>query len=369
MVTIKPANDKGYFWQWDTGQYLRVDGAPEVHFGRPGEESTIDVAVVDGLARVPDACLEKDGALSVYAYDSNHTLCRAVIEVLRRQKPAGYIFTPAETKTWSELDKRIEALEAGGGVAGVASVNGDTGHIVITAETLGALTPDDLQDAADAALAQAKESGAFDGAPGPQGPQGAPGKDGKNAVEDISLGLTSATVGQIAKITAVDADGKPTAWEPVDMASGGELRWQKINSLTLSEQTNDIIIDKDANGVAVANYNAVAMKVEFYVPADSTQTDNNGMPWVYPSTVMNNGIRAIGNLSGWKTINRRNVLIFIGDINGIVSVGNVTAQLVPDLKDIQSLAVMNGVRLFISNTSNHWPVGTIVSLEVLSERD
>lgn len=38
---------------------------------------------------------------------------------------------------------------------------------------------------------------------------------------DLSLGVIGATVGQIAKITAVDASGKPTAWEPVDMPSGG----------------------------------------------------------------------------------------------------------------------------------------------------
>lgn len=38
---------------------------------------------------------------------------------------------------------------------------------------------------------------------------------------DLSLGITGAQVGQIAKITAVDTDGKPTAWEPVDMAAGG----------------------------------------------------------------------------------------------------------------------------------------------------
>ena len=38
---------------------------------------------------------------------------------------------------------------------------------------------------------------------------------------DLSLGITSASVGQIAKITAVDESGKPTAWEAVDMPSGG----------------------------------------------------------------------------------------------------------------------------------------------------
>ena len=37
---------------------------------------------------------------------------------------------------------------------------------------------------------------------------------------DNSLGLTGATVGQIAKITAVDAEGKPTRWEAVDMPGG-----------------------------------------------------------------------------------------------------------------------------------------------------
>lgn len=38
---------------------------------------------------------------------------------------------------------------------------------------------------------------------------------------DLSLGITGAQVGKIAKITAVDTDGKPTKWEPVDIPSGG----------------------------------------------------------------------------------------------------------------------------------------------------
>lgn len=36
----------------------------------------------------------------------------------------------------------------------------------------------------------------------------------------VGMGITGATPGQIAKITAVDAQGKPTAWEPVNMPSG-----------------------------------------------------------------------------------------------------------------------------------------------------
>ena len=37
---------------------------------------------------------------------------------------------------------------------------------------------------------------------------------------DISLGLTSASVGQIIKVKAIDGSGKPTEWEAVDMPSG-----------------------------------------------------------------------------------------------------------------------------------------------------
>lgn len=79
-----------------------------------------------------------------------------------------------------------------------------------TADEVGAISQDDLQTATNNALAQAKASGEFDGAPG------TPGKDG------AGMDITGATIGQIAKITAVDASGVPTAWEPVDMASGGE---------------------------------------------------------------------------------------------------------------------------------------------------
>lgn len=39
---------------------------------------------------------------------------------------------------------------------------------------------------------------------------------------DISLNVTGATVGQTIKVKAVDADGKPTAWEAVDMTAGAD---------------------------------------------------------------------------------------------------------------------------------------------------
>ena len=183
------------------------------------------------------------------------------------------------------------------------------------------------------------------------------------------MNLTGAQVGQTIKVKAVNEQGMPTAWEAADMQSGGCIRWQHIKEITLTEQTNSIVIGEDDNGVSVADYNPIAMKVEFNVPADSTQTNNNGVPWLYPSaTHRDNGIRVIGTIAAWKTTERHNMEFFIGDIDGIFAGGNVNAQLVLDPSNKPNITVMNGVTLFINGTNDHWPVGTIVSLEVLSGR-
>lgn len=137
-----------------------------------------------------------------------------------------------------------------------------------TAEEVGAIANTELQTAINSALAQAKTSGEFDGAKGDPGKAatiqvgkvttgaaGTPasvfnvgtdesaifdftipqGKKGEDATADPTLGLTGATVGQIAKIAAVDASGVPTAWEPVDMPSGGGETWEKLVDVTLAE--------------------------------------------------------------------------------------------------------------------------------------
>ena len=53
-------------------------------------------------------------------------------------------------------------------------------------------------------------------------PKGADGQGGGSGGTDISLGLTSATVGQTIKVKAVDTDGKPTAWEAAESGENGK---------------------------------------------------------------------------------------------------------------------------------------------------
>ena len=75
------------------------------------------------------------------------------------------------------------------------------------------------------------------GIQGPQGPAGPAGADGKDGA---GMDITGATVDQIAKITAVDDSGKPTAWEPVDIhisfkpAGKSYLTFSSPNSFTLT---------------------------------------------------------------------------------------------------------------------------------------
>lgn len=57
---------------------------------------------------------------------------------------------------------------------------------------------------------------------------------------DISLNVTGATVGQTIKVKAVDADGKPTAWEAVDMAAGDTEVWEKVCQVTTTEDASFI---------------------------------------------------------------------------------------------------------------------------------
>jgi hypothetical protein len=78
-------------------------------------------------------------------------------------------------------------------------------------------------------------------------PKGADGQGGDSGGTDISLGLTSATVGQTIKVKAVDTDGKPTAWEA---AESGE-KWEKIAEIIIpngAEESNALTINKDLNG-------------------------------------------------------------------------------------------------------------------------
>ena len=72
---------------------------------------------------------------------------------------------------------------------------------------------------------------------------------------DISLGISGASAGQMAKVKAVDASGAPTSWEAGDAASGGD-GWTEIGELTV-EGTEFIISDYTGGVITVTPDNGI----------------------------------------------------------------------------------------------------------------
>ena len=115
-----------------------------------------------------------------------------------------------------------EAAKSGGGGSGGASIELDT-------------TLTKRGNAADAkavgdALAEKQPKGDYltqNELPNMTAYRTAEAQDVIDAGKQDALIQSGAAVGQIAKITAVDSNGKPTAWEAVDMPSGGG-HWETV---------------------------------------------------------------------------------------------------------------------------------------------
>lgn len=90
---------------------------------------------------------------------------------------------------------------------------------------------------------------------------------------DLSLGVTGATVGQIAKISAVDENGKPTKWEPVDMPSGGGETWEEIRTLEISEDIVKTTISTDNDG-APFSLKKIYIEIKVVPPTNTDITYN-----------------------------------------------------------------------------------------------
>ena len=179
----------------------------------------------------------------------------------------------------------------------------------------------------------------------------------------ISLGLTSATSGQIIKVKTVQ-DGKPTEWEAVDMPSGG-VEWYEVIDMETAENVNDLIISIDKNGRPISGYHALAMVLGIMIPADSTQTSTNGEIWVYPmsSDYLSSGLRIIMSVSSWKTIERTWNYFYAGS-NRAIFVSGANAG---EIFDGSYNNVFDGIRLYINNANDHLPTGTKIRCLVLSK--
>lgn len=181
--------------------------------------------------------------------------------------------------------------------------------------------------------------------------------------------VTGATVGQTVRIAAVDDDGVPTAWEPVDLPSGGggDLQWYKVAETETTEEITEYVVSQDFDGNPIKSYNPVAIALYFATPADSTQASTNGVPWMYPSAnSTSTEIRIIGSINSWKTVARVNMEVFFGSEHGIIGLGTANAGSLNPV-GLES-AIMDGVRIRLNASGDHFPVGTHFIVSVLGVR-
>lgn len=117
--------------QWDTGRFISFSDIPaetslHLYFQMQGSDGTLHrLEEIDPFRRdaetntvyftIPDELLQYAGELTVSVYSltigSSSTCSTLVFPVVARDKPAGYVFTPAETKMYYSLSQRIQALE------------------------------------------------------------------------------------------------------------------------------------------------------------------------------------------------------------------------------------------------------------------
>ena len=110
---IKLADGRGSLFQWDTGRQVECD-AEQVHFSNHHYGTSIDVDVQNGKATIPNQLLTSAMPLKAWAWvtDSSgeYTKEEQIFIVTKRNKPSDYVYTPAEIKTWQDLQNQIGDL-------------------------------------------------------------------------------------------------------------------------------------------------------------------------------------------------------------------------------------------------------------------
>lgn len=208
-MTITISDGRGALWQWDTGRRVKITdgvGVKQIHYQNRCFGRSVDVDVGDdGTAIIPDELLQDCHTLTAYAYVTDDTGAYTMVQqdfaVYKRAKPADYVYTPTEHAGFDRLRAEI------GDLADLTTEAKDT--LVEAINEVALMGGRMSLRVADGYIQYSTDGGST--------------WTNLIAVSDLKgagMDITGATVGQIAKITAVDDSGKPTAWEPVDMPSG-----------------------------------------------------------------------------------------------------------------------------------------------------
>lgn len=124
---------------------------------------------------------------------------------------------------------------------------------------------------------------------------------------DPSLGMTGAAAGESPVVSAVDADGKPTAWEPVTLAKADGSNVSSADSATWQANTRTLpgvkVYGKaDANGVIQAYTDAACTQQATYLLAMRLFENGNALLIYSDKTYQCVGFRESPSGPGVKTV-------------------------------------------------------------------
>lgn len=114
---FKLQDGREHLYQWDLDRYIIVEDntIDEVHFCNRTSDCSLVVEVKDGLAAIPNILLHDARPIRVYAYvDDKYTLVEEQFTVKSRTKPADYVYTETEIKSYDYLERKLAEIEEQG---------------------------------------------------------------------------------------------------------------------------------------------------------------------------------------------------------------------------------------------------------------
>ena len=114
-------------YQWEMGRKIKITPpantkVDRVDFSRSLDSDALPVIPYDEngviVANIPNVLLQSGDPIFVYLVycgeDCVETTASYVLSVIKRPKPADYVYTETEVKAWESLEQRIKVLESGG---------------------------------------------------------------------------------------------------------------------------------------------------------------------------------------------------------------------------------------------------------------
>lgn len=251
MLNIE--NGRSCLYQWDVDQRLEVlsDEITEVHFVNAVTSPALvcEVYEEDGrrFANVPNILLQQSWPIQAYGCCGSRVRDVLTCKVIRRERPADYVYTETELKTFASLEERIKKLEENGG-GGSGNPGKDGGYYQPTV-TDGVLTwTPSKDDMPSVPASDVRGPAGHDGQPGKDGQDGTPGLPGKTAYQYAQGGGYTGTEAEFAAKLAEEVYSKRETDAAISEATK-EGVYEVIGEMVVNEDgINRIEMTKDADG-------------------------------------------------------------------------------------------------------------------------